>query len=700
MNNKKMKQICLKRTVVLIVGSIAFSGMAADINSITTGQNSSGAYEIQIGGRDLRGVTSYQLDNPPSIVVDIPNARSHLRNKFTKVTHPYVSGVTVIEGDNSARAVINMSKALPYELVEKNNKLIVVVKGQGSRSASAFTNKMGSSKVFFERGTGGKGKVQIRISNGATVEVKRQGGKIVAKLHGTRFAQSKRLNVTDFGTPVRSIDVYPTSLSIATVDDNYELLSYQNDDVFSIELGRPLKAKQDENLILPGDSRKKYTGEPLSLNFQDIEVRAVLQIIGEFTGTNIVVSDKVTGSITLRMNDVPWDQALDVILMTKGLTQQKNGDVIFIAPSSEIAKNKVEQYKVVNVEKEIAPTQQELIQVQYARAEKLGEIIEEGQGSSGGKGKAPSGLLSERGSIIIDKRTNMLIVNDVPSNIAKVRQLVAELDVAVSQVLVDARLVTAQKSFLHELGSKFGVRMAGSVNGNGIRGFGNGNHDYSPYEAGINGKVPTGGSINDRIGDPGSGLAAKNAAGSFLLTFMSSDFIVDLELSAMQNDGRGEVISSPRVIAQDGGEAMIKQSTQLAYSVVDSDRLTTTWKDIPLLLIVRPKIAPNNQIDMELEISKDTLGALYHGRPTINTNKVKTQVLVDSGETVVLGGVYIQAKSQETTKVPLFGDLPIVGRAFKYDQNKVTQDELLIFVTPRIVDKRYTSSDKFSGLRK
>lgn len=439
--------------------------------------------------------------------------------------------------------------------------------------------------------------------------------------------------------------------------------------------------------LLSPASAKTYRGKPLSLNFQDIEVRAVLQIIGDFTDTNIVVSDGVKGNITLRLNDVPWDQALDTILQIKGLGMQENGNIIYVAPNTEIAAGKRAKYEVVNIEEALAPLQQQLIALQYARAEDLEKMIEDNsRNTRAGQGNKIStdGLLSGRGRISVDKRTNTLVINDIPSSIDKVRQLVTRLDVPVKQVLIDARIVVASNSFAHELGVSWGgaLRVDSGSSTLGVSGSAVGASTVATGSS-FAGAVP---SLSNRLGVD---LAATTPAGTLGLSLLGSDFLLDLELSAMQDEGRGEIISSPRVIAQDGGEATIKQGTKIAYTTTDNDgNSTTTWKDVPLMLHVKPKIAPNHRIDMALEIVKDTPGMVYNDEQGIDSSSVVTQVLVDDGETVVLGGVFEQTTTQTVSKVPVLGDLPVIGRAFRHDKKSIEKRELLIFVTPRIVNEQ------------
>ncbi|PID65511.1 MAG: pilus assembly protein PilQ [Gammaproteobacteria bacterium] len=677
-----------------------FASQAADVSAISHGRSADGAYEVQIVGNDFSGVTSYSLNNPARVVVDIPNGKSQLAANLTKVNSPLVSSVVVVEGDDRVRATINMNKSVPYTLVDGTNKITVAVKDpvRGPlHRAKKHQTVARKADVDFTGGANGQGKVKVKLPNhSASVNVERVGNKVIARLSGGTFARAKKLNVSDFGTAVKSIDVYKNKLNINTSTDNYEIASYQNDKMFTIEFNKPTVAKLRQSELPPGDSRREYKGENLSLNFQDIEVRSVLQLIGDFTDTNIVVSGDVTGSITLRLNDVPWDQALDVILQTKGLGMQKNGNVIYIAPSTVIASNLENTYKISNVKEELAPLHEEIITVNYARAENLLEVLET-EGRSNTK-DGESGFLSSRGRITVDKRTNSLIINEVSSNIEKVRRLIAKLDVPVKHVLIDSRIVSASSDFAHELGIRWGGYAVGRDSIDGHKIYTGLSGDYTGLSSKNDGKTSV---IKNRLG---VNLPASNPTGSLAMRVLGTDFLLDMELSAMESNGRGEVISSPRVVAQDGNKAKIKSGKEIAYTTRDDKGTAKVrFKPVELSLEVTPKIAPNNMVDMILEVNKDTVGALTQTLdgvvPSINTNGVQTQVLVDNGETVVLGGVYEQTKTKSVAKVPGLGDLPYVGKIFRKDLNKVYKSELLIFVTPKIVDKRFLSNDKYSALR-
>ncbi len=677
-----------------------FCLQAADINRISYGRSASGAYEVQIIGDDFHGVKSYSLNNPARVVIDVPNGRSQLANNLTYIDSPIVSSVVVIEGDDRVRATINMNKSVPYILKDTANKITVALKDPLKGSLHNIRKpkvkalpRLRKADVDFTSGANGQGKVKIKLpSNRSIVTVERVGSKVIAKLSGGTFSRTKRLNVTDFGTAVRSIDVYKNKLKISTLHSNYELSSYQNDKMFFIEFNKPVVEKINQNDLPPGDSRREYKGEALSLNFQDIEVRSVLQLIADFTNTNIVVNGDVSGSITLRLNDVPWDQALDVILQAKGLSMQKNGNVMYIAPSSVIVKNLEEGFKILAVKQDRAPLQKDLIKVNYARAENLLKVLDTGrhQNKDGG-----SDFLSSRGSITVDERTNTLIINDIAENIDKVRQLVAKLDIPVKHVLIDARIVSASSDFGHELG----VRWGGVARGRDDMRFGSGASKH-PIKMVMGDNYQT--STAQRLGIVN--LATSNPAGSLAMRVLGSDFLLDMELSAMQNNGRGEIISSPRVVAQDGNKAVIKSGKKIPYSTRDEKgAVKVQFEEAVLSLEVTPKIAPNNMIDMILDVKKDTLGALVSSgvgtQHLIDNNDLQTQVLVDNGETIVLGGVYEQVKQNAISKVPFFGDLPVVGKAFRRDKNSIQKNELLIFVTPKIIDKRFLSNDKFSSLR-
>lgn len=711
----------LRHASLLCVTTFSGLSYAAEITSVQYGQNGDGKIELQIIGKDLVGIQSFNLTNPARIVIDIPNGKSFLKNRSTPVNKGQIQDIVVIEGDNRARATINLSNIVAYEVIDNNSdKITVLIKDNtaNSKATSSSTAKVKQPssnvdpKIDFTRGAEGQGVLSIDLANeDIAIDVRSEGNQVIAESTNAEFPKSvqKRFKVTDFGTKVKSIDILKNKVIATMVDDNFEYVSYQSDDLFTLEFNEPQTEEDKQAQEFTFGENKRYEGEPLSLNFQDIEVRAVIQLIADFTKSNIVVSDEVSGNITLRLNNVPWDQALDIILKTKGLSKRESNEVIYIAPTGTLVNNETQELTGYQKREELSPLKTELIQVQYARAEALEEIItDDGGNSGGGERNNNRGFLSNRGNISVDERTNTILVQDIPSRIAAIRALIADLDVPVNQVLVDSRIVAASDDFSHELGVQFGGAFVGTTDDYTFGGTGSlsgqdtilGSAAENLLETGqaLPATIP---SLGDRLG---VALPASNPTGSIGLGILGADFLVDLELSALQDEGRGEVISSPRVITQDGADAYIEQGVEIPYSTVGDDgSVQVQFKQANLSLSVTPKIAPNNMVDMILEITKDTIGAsvptaLGSAVPSINTNSIQTQVLVDNGETVVLGGIYEQTKQNTVSKVPLLGDIPVIGRLFRKDTNSVTKDELLIFVTPRIIDKRFIESDKFSSL--
>ena len=475
----------------------------------------------------------------------------------------------------------------------------------------------------------------------------------------------------------------------------FEYLAYQANDLYVIEVRPPQKSKEEEDKEAQFDpSKKKYTGDLLSLNFQDIEVRAILQILADFTGLNIVVSDSVKGNLTLRLQNVPWDQALDIILRTKGLSMRQNGNVIFIAPTEEVAAREKLDLESRRTVEELIPLRTEIIQVSYAKAKDLAELLKRKTTSDKG-GTIESGVLSPRGDVSVDERTNSLIIKDVPDKIVEVRDLITKLDVPTQQVMIDSRLVIANDDFARDIGVRFGVTGVG-VDGSNVGAVSgsllgtdtiigsaadNLRTTGQPYPVAIPG-------LAERIG---VNLAAAGAP-SIAFSILGADYLVDLELSALQKEGNGEVLSNPRVLTADNQEAVIKQGREIPYTVPSSgnDPATTEFKEAVLELKVTPKITPDDRISMKLAIKKDEQGQLVSQAgggfvPSIDKREIITNVLVNNGETVVLGGVFEQNKATGKSSVPLLGDIPLLGYLFQENTASTIKRELLIFVTPQIL---------------
>ncbi|HLP41845.1 MAG TPA: type IV pilus secretin PilQ family protein, partial [Fibrobacteria bacterium] len=516
------------------------------------------------------------------------------------------------------------------------------------------------------------------------VDLQTKGDKLVAE-----FAQShlpaeleRRLDVTDFATPVRTIDSLNADDTVRIIiapEGQYEYLAYQVGNVYTIDVKPPVKVQADRLT-----KETEYTGEKLSLNFQNIDVRAVLQLIGDFTGLNMVASDTVQGNLTLRLKNVPWDQALEIILKAKGLAMRKNGNVVLVAPSEEIAAREKLELEAGQQIQELAPLHTEFFQINYAKAEEVSKLLK-AEGNS---------LLSKRGNITVDARTNTLMILDTSDKLDEIRKVIARLDIPIRQVLIESRIVIASDQFSKDIGARFGVSRIAKNGGNGmITNAGSLEATTTSINQGFTNSTVAGstgiwdgpiryGALGDRLNVD----LAVSEAPRFGLAILGSDYLVDLELSAMQSEGKGEVVSSPRVVTANQKEAKIEQGVEIPYLQATSSGATSVaFKKATLSLGVTPQITPDDRVVMDLKVNKDNVGEVFNGVPSINTRNVDTQVLVNNGATVVLGGIYEQTRSQEVDKVPLLGDLPLVGALFRQTRKVDDKAELLIFVTPKIL---------------
>lgn len=661
---------------------------------------------------------SFTVNDPARIVLDFPGVQNGLGEPQRTINSGVAESVTVLEGGNRTRASINLARLVPYSFRSQGNTLVVTLEGASGSSAGTTVRPATSSfagvpvqtpisqdliqasalvsDVDFRRGPQGEAIITVGLSEpSATVQVREEGNRIVADFPGVRLpeGQERRLDVTDFATPVTLIDVInrgdgaritvlPTGL--------YEYLAYQTDDAYTIEV-KPVIEEEE-----PDPEEREYTGELLSLNFQDIEVRAVLQIIADFTGLNVVVSDTVEGNLTLRLSNVPWDQALDIILRTKGLDQRQNGNVIYIAPTEELLARERLRLEGQQDVARLAPLRSEIIQVNYADATELAGVIEASQASAAGEDGVDNGaILSSRGSVTVDGRTNTLLITDIPEKLGEVRALVARLDVPVRQVIIDSRVVIARDDYSRELGVRFGGAFVAQTSDRGlVSGSGRRTGTDAVISSAVENLRGTGQpfpvevpGLDQRLGVdfPVAG------GGSFAFAILGADYLIDLELSALQAENRGEILSNPRVITTDRSEANILQGRQIPYLTTDENGQTTVQFEEALLeLTVTPQITPDGRIIMDLNIIKDDVGEFVPttlgAQPSIDRREVGTQVLVNNGETVVLGGVFESIQSAEVDKVPLFGDLPFLGRLFRTTRDTDDILELLIFVTPQIVD--------------
>ena len=621
---------------------------------------------------------SFTIDNPARIALDFPNTSNGLKQRSQDIGIGMAESITAVEAQGRTRVVVNLVDMVPYETHTDGNQVILVVQNAGaeqSEAAIVATRAAGGStdtinNIDFRRGEDGQGRIIVSLSDPSIpVDMQQQGGKVIVDFYRAQLPEEleRRLDVLDFATPVKTIDTYTRGNNVhmvITPMGDYDYLAYQSNNQFTIEV----KALTKTEVEASKKDELGYSGERLSLNFQDIEVRSVLQLIADFTGINVVVSDTVNGSLTLRLKNVPWDQALDIILKTKGLAMRQTGNVMLVAPSEEIAaREKLELESQKQIE-ELEPMYSEFIQVNYAKAADLAGLLKSSETT----------LMSDRGMVTTDERTNTLLVQDTAAKLVEIRQLVATLDVPVRQVLIESRIVIASNDFSRDLGVKFGLSKQTTFNDDHI--------------------VAAGGTLNsirgNNIIDPGFSpdgllvdLPVIGATSSIGLAIGKiGSHMLNLELTAMEAEGQGEVISSPRVLTSNQKTAFIQSGVQIPYQEATSSGATSvSFKDAVLELKVTPQITPDDRIIMDLDVKKDSVGEIFLGVPSIDTNEVSTQVLVDNGETLVLGGIYEQEKIKEVDRVPFFGSLPLVSWMFK--NTSITNDkaELLIFVTPKIV---------------
>ncbi len=684
---------------------------------IATGSNAYAAQLMQIDANALPGdqvqlrlklsdaaptPLTFTVDNPARISMDLPDTTIALPARRIDVKRGVVDTVNVAEANGRTRVVLNLNTMVPYDTKVEGDTIIVTVGStvqasstKSSNSAIMRTaqsngprNNTSSSinKIDFRRGSDGSGRVIIQLSSSRiTPDLKQEGGKMVVNFPKASIDDSllRRLDVVDFATPVNMIDAVRVSDGarvVISATGDWEPVAYQTEDVYTVEIKPVIKTAASQE-------KKEFKGERLTLNFQDIETRAVLQLLADTSGQNMVISDSVQGNVTLRLNNVPWDQALDIVMQTKGLDMRRQGNVMLIAPAPEIAAREKE---IASARKDLDAVEQlrsEYLQVNYAKASDLADLI---------KGKSNS-LMSERGSVTVDQRTNTLLLQDTPGRLSDIRRLVSTLDIPVRQVLIEARIVIVNDDFKRELGAKFGVNKAFGYSGSGLGTIGGG-----PYVvAGDNRIIAPGGNgtsaAGAALGDPNSrymfNLPTVDPGGQIALTLLDKSYIVDLELSAAQAEGRGEVVSAPKVITANQKEATIEQGVEIPYQQSAggaSGATTIAFKKAVLSLKVTPQITPDDRIILELAVNKDSVGQIINlpgggSVPTIDTRNIITQVLVNDGQTVVLGGIQETEKRNTITKVPLLGDIPVLGNLFKNTVKTNNKDELLIFVTPKIL---------------
>ncbi|UOG19730.1 MULTISPECIES: type IV pilus secretin PilQ family protein [Acinetobacter] len=643
---------------------------------------------------------AYQLEQPSRLILDFDKAQQTLKQNNIQVATKEASSVDVSSDAQRSRLTINLADAGAFTTRVEGNTFILKINATDNSFATpvATTAKapsQGVSNIGFQRGSEGEGQVVIDLLGSNTpADVQQQGSKIVVRMLGSKIPAhlTRRLNVNDFATPVATVDAYNDGNSgVITIQSSgsYEYMAYQAENKLTISLKRPV----DKNPMKPRTANN-YTGKKISLDFQDIEVRRVLQLLADFTGINMVAADTVQGNITLRLKDVPWDQALDIILKTKNLDKRRNGNVIWIAPVAELIKSEEDEAKAIAQSVKLAPIQTEYLRLSYAKAADVFKLVTDSRKEAGKNtgvnnqdSLALESLLSSRGSIVSDDRTNTLIVNDTAQNIDKIRKMVDLLDVQVQQVMVEARIVRASTSFTKEMGVKWGILSQGINSNNDLL---VGGSDQTLWDL----KTPDddGKYTIQRPDNLNVDLGVTNPAGQIAFSLISlSDFMLDLELSALQADGYGEVISTPKVLTGDKQKAKVATGQEVPYQTTTNSAsgstATTSFKEALLSLEVTPSITPDGKVQMQLDIAKDSIaGEAPNGELILNKNTITTNVLVNNGETVILGGVFEQTTSNSQTKVPFLGDIPYIGRLFRKDTKSDDKQELLIFVTPRIVN--------------
>ena len=681
--------------LTLACASLAARAQANSIESINVSPATAGKVIVRVTLRQpLAGPPAgFTVTNPPRIAFDFLNTTSTLGRSTQEVAEGDLRTINVVQAGDRTRLVLNLARATGYDTQIEGRTLLITLQGAAAVAspAGAITHfaeaRPGDRRhalrdVDFRRGGAGEGRVIVDLSDSAVgIDLKLQGKTIIIDFVNTALPRNlqRRLDVTDFGTVVQTIDTFPQGGNTRVVIEprgTWEHTAYQTDTRFIVEVKPQL---EDASRIARGSG---YTGEKLSLNFQNVEVRAVLQVIADFTGLNIVTSDTVGGNLTLRLKDVPWDQALDIILRAKGLDMRKTGNVVWIAPRDELATREKLALEAQQQITDLEPTRTESFQLNYQKGADLQKLLADPQ----------QRVLSKRGSAVVDPRTNTIFVQDTPTRLEEVRRLIRKVDVPVRQVMIESRIVEASDNFGRNLGVRLGYHdltgqglKAGSQNNTTVRALPGGQITDPGFHTGQVTAPPFTDSLSVNL--PVPGLAGANPGAFSLVLFReNSAKFLNLELTALQADGKGKIISSPRVITADQVEAIIEQGTEIPYQQATSSGATSVaFKKATLSLKVKPQVTPDDNVIMNLNVHKDSVGQNTLAGPSIDTKQIVTEVLVENGGTVVIGGIYQQTENNQTNKVPVLGDLPFVGWMFKQNLRTDNRNELLIFITPRIL---------------
>jgi type IV pilus assembly protein PilQ len=692
-----------------IAAALVWLAAAALFATSARAQNSIDSFDVrQEAGKTVVRVTTkeplksvppnFSVATPARIAFDFSNTVNALGRANQDIAQGELRSMNVVQGADRTRLVLNLRSPRGHEATIEGNTLVITladaaVAQAGPAAAAQFAEGRGDARhavrdIDFRRGRGGEGRVVVDLSDTTTgIDIRVQGQNIIVDFLKTALPENlrRRLDVIDFGTPVNTVSTFPQGDNVRMVIEpkgQWEHNAYQSDTQFVLEV-KPIVADPAR----AGAQRGRYTGERLSLNFQNVEVRAVLNVIADFTDLNIITSDTVTGNITLRLRDVPWDQALEIILQTRGLDSRRSGNVIWIAPRDELATREKLALEAANQISDLEQTRTESFQMNYQKAADVQKLLSD----------PTQRILSKRGSAVVDARTNTLFVQDTPSRLEDVRRLIAKIDIAVRQVMIEARIVEASDTFSRNLGVRLGLHDRTST-GHRILGQNSPRSIVGPSTADIGFHT---GQIADNPLYP-SDLSNVNLPAVGLNNFQPGQLAVslfnsgatrflNLELTALEADGKGKIIASPRVLTADQVEAVIEQGVEIPYQTATSSGATAlSFRKAVLSLKVKPQITPEGNVIMTLDVNKDNIGQLVPGGVAINTKHVKTEVLVENGGTVVLGGIYEQNDRTDVTQVPLLGDIPVIGWLFKNRASTTGKSELLVFITPRVVNERLT----------
>lgn len=676
--NNSLSRICVSFLALLMSPAL----LAADLQGLDVAALPGDKVELKLSfDAPVASPRGYTIDQPARIALDLPGVKNKLGSKNRDLGVGNTRSITVVEAKDRTRLIINLATLVPYSTRAEGNNLFVTVGGVATAAAPAvvapvatprpsYASRRAINNIDFQRGEQGEGNVVIELSDPSlSPDIKDQGGKIRLDFAKTQLPESLRvrLDVKDFATPVQFVNASGSADAASIVVEPtgyYDYLAYQTDNKLTISV-KPLNQQDVEKRKAESFA---YNGEKLSLNFQDIDVRSVLQLIADFTDLNLVASDTVQGNITLRLQNVPWDQALDLVLKTKGLDKRKVGNVLLVAPADEIAARERQELESQKQIAELAPLRRELIQVNYAKAADIAKLFQSVTSGSGA-------TKDERGSITVDDRTNSIIAYQTQDKLDELRRIVSQLDIPVRQVMIEARIVEANVDYDKSLGVEWrGVSVGDN---NWVVGGANSLvKDSNPLEI-------QGGTFVD--------MGASAATSGLNLGFITDNTILDLELSAMEKTGNGEIVSQPKVVTSDKETAKILKGAEVPYQEASSSGATSTsFKEAALSLEVTPQITPDNRIIMEVKVTKDEpdFANALNGVPPIKKNEVNAKVLVSDGETIVIGGVFSNTQTKSVDKVPFLGDLPFLGQMFRRDTVSDKKSELLVFLTPRIMNNQ------------